>query len=1096
MSDAAKKTVSELKNMCKTIGLSAHGDKATLVARLKSSPNFEQCRKELYVEIVGDDGSETCMVKSISEITELYVLSCYKHNTKPLPVILEHLKGVETNKQLRQGQLSLKSIQLSPSDCEALEEVFKRVQYKSINFSSCDLSESALSALFDMIEYYEATNELDISLNAKGMTHRGWVSCTYMVSRSQELQSLNAQGNPISKSSAENLGHALKTSNLHTLKLEHCGLKGAPLTGLCFKLRCNRILKELWIAYNDLDSKDAETIADLLKLNHYLEFVDISNNNIRDEGIQCVVNALILQSSELERRSVLHRAAAIDDDESLSPINISPAIETADLSINSLGKTRSVDDLLPATKANTINNDRTNTNNEDLDDNAFEPITNNTNEIQCNAPKVENQTVKKLAKTIETQESDLTTLTAASTGIANTLSVTPTGIEENDLDEDTEDTVKSSTIKNSVQAVGQSMLDKLLSMNSDSSSEEGASNLSTDTVAPCYSEDASIISDDIFDGALTATTNTSTNSKAECIVASTPTCVSAIDVIISTSVDKHVTQDQLQMEKENVISEYKNFEEAINSESNSNSNNSNSVTSTTITSLGNHNNNNNNVNNNNDVSDNNSSDNYSIHHNDNSHLNLNPLRHATSDDSTLQSSGIFEVTADESDCLISNAVSDRESDSSHSLLLHHSAKVLDVNKNTKLSEDYDDTHSTDSAFESASECDISRNLPEEFSRLSVSLESTRLDDIVKELAIETATIATESTECLIEAAAVAAAAVPSSSALTPPTPPLTQLYSHVKTPEKEKSAEVSDDCFYTNFVQTPTTKQAIPQIETLNTENNDRVNTTVTVDDFGKAESCFHVDNLETATLIQPKVTIAEDSIIIKHKECANSPRPTPPPPSTSPGGVSLGMRRTESSSAFITQSTRNRSQSSDSLCSDNSLDSSISSDLNFSTSIHINEKLTKNDTLTRQQRQTDTTIDVSNRAPNGLKALAVWNNNLTKESGRYISELMSKTESLELLNIGKNCLSNEFVTLIKDSLTKNTTITTLGLQSAHLSAKGIETLASILTFGGNNTLQRIDIRDNKLEAESLETLAEVLKSNTTVTQIDIDDEPKRLSLI
>lgn len=68
-----------------------------------------------------------CLVKSISEIAELYVMSCRKHKTKPLQTVLDHLKGVELNKQQRQPVLSLKSIKLAASDCEALEEIFKRV---------------------------------------------------------------------------------------------------------------------------------------------------------------------------------------------------------------------------------------------------------------------------------------------------------------------------------------------------------------------------------------------------------------------------------------------------------------------------------------------------------------------------------------------------------------------------------------------------------------------------------------------------------------------------------------------------------------------------------------------------------------------------------------------------------------------------------------------------------------------------------------------------------------------------------------------------------------------------------------------------------
>jgi len=70
---------------------------------------------------------------------------------------------------------------------------------------------------------------------------------------------------------------------------------------------------------------------------------------------------------------------------------------------------------------------------------------------------------------------------------------------ENDGDDDnTEDTVR--TLKSGNQsATGQSMLDKLLSMNSDSSSEEAPSNISTDTLAACCSEDISEMSNDIYD---------------------------------------------------------------------------------------------------------------------------------------------------------------------------------------------------------------------------------------------------------------------------------------------------------------------------------------------------------------------------------------------------------------------------------------------------------------------------------------------------------------------------------------------------------------------------------------------------------------------
>ena len=46
-------------------------------------------------------------------------------------------------------------------------------------------------------------------------------------------------------------------------------------------LKKNTVLKELWIANNDLTSKDALSISSLLKTNFYLQFIDISNNNIQ-----------------------------------------------------------------------------------------------------------------------------------------------------------------------------------------------------------------------------------------------------------------------------------------------------------------------------------------------------------------------------------------------------------------------------------------------------------------------------------------------------------------------------------------------------------------------------------------------------------------------------------------------------------------------------------------------------------------------------------------------------------------------------------------------------------------------------------------------
>lgn len=146
--------------------------------------------------------------------------------------------------------------------------------------SSCGLDDISATAIFDMVEYYEAANELDISEN-KNITNRGWQSCINMLKRSQELHVLSARGTPISEINASNLGKALIGSSLHTLKLEHCGMTGRPVASLCSALKKSTVLKELWLANNDLTSFDAYNIAILLKTNYFIQFLDISNNNIQ-----------------------------------------------------------------------------------------------------------------------------------------------------------------------------------------------------------------------------------------------------------------------------------------------------------------------------------------------------------------------------------------------------------------------------------------------------------------------------------------------------------------------------------------------------------------------------------------------------------------------------------------------------------------------------------------------------------------------------------------------------------------------------------------------------------------------------------------------
>ncbi len=188
----------------------------------------------------------------------------------------------------------------------------------------------------------------------------------------------------------------------------------------------------------------------------------------------------------------------------------------------------------------------------------------------------------------------------------------------------------------------------------------------------------------------------------------------------------------------------------------------------------------------------------------------------------------------------------------------------------------------------------------------------------------------------------------------------------------------------------------------------------------------------------------------------------------------------------FLTeQRSPERSFSSESLCSETSIESNDSK----SSIKLIEQKFNKFDTLERQSMPHQSTIE-SEKLPTGLQVLIMWNNNLTKKCAECFVELLSETEILEILNVGQNVLTDQFLTDIKTSIRKNKSVNSLGLQSSNLTSDGVKTIAEIIQFGGNATLQRIDLRNNEISLVALNALNEAMKCNKTIIRLDLDDTP------
>lgn len=260
---------------------------------------------------------------------------------------------------------------------------------------------------------------------------------------------------------------------------------------------------------------------------------------------------------------------------------------------------------------------------------------------------------------------------------------------------------------------------------------------------------------------------------------------------------------------------------------------------------------------------------------------------------------------------------------------------------------------------------------------------------------------------------------------------------------------------------------------------------------FNSSEDSNKLEDITSTSAPEIKTTTTTMPLKIVEVEIKDKQQPLSRSlDSTASGEFENPFLSTNQTSVFPSE----RSFSSESLNSETSVDSN---DSKSSLKIIQSKFAARNGTLERQQsianREALQAEQFPPAVPCGLQVLVLWNNEITRHSANTFADLIENTSTLEILNVGCNLLCNEFVGSIKSSLKANNSLTNLGLQGAHLSDNGAKVMAEVIEFGGNSTLQRIDMRNNNILATGLDHLNEALKSNKTVTRIDLDDVPRRV---
>ncbi|NXK46080.1 PPR37 phosphatase, partial [Chauna torquata] len=269
---------------------------------------------------------------TVDEIVSAYKQACQKLNCKQIPKLL---KQIQEFKDLapRIDCLDLKGEKLDYKACEALEEIFKRVQFKIVDLEQTNLDEDGASALFDMIEYYESATHLNISFN-KHIGTRGWQAAAHMMRKTNCLQYLDARNTPLLDHSAPFVARALRiSSSLVVLHLENASLSGRPLMLLATALKMNMNLRELYLADNKLNGlQDSAQLGNLLKFNCYIQILDLRNNHILDSGLAYICEGLkeqrkglvtlVLWNNQLTHSGMAYLGMTLPHAQSLETLNL------------------------------------------------------------------------------------------------------------------------------------------------------------------------------------------------------------------------------------------------------------------------------------------------------------------------------------------------------------------------------------------------------------------------------------------------------------------------------------------------------------------------------------------------------------------------------------------------------------------------------------------------------------------------------------------------------------------------------------------------------------------------------------------------------
>uniref|UniRef100_A0A1I7T413 Protein phosphatase 1 regulatory subunit 37 n=1 Tax=Caenorhabditis tropicalis TaxID=1561998 RepID=A0A1I7T413_9PELO len=273
-----------------------------------------------------------------SEILSSYREACQRRQCAPSVGVEKQIGYFHKSPETRQELLSLKGERVSHAQMEALEEIFKRVQFNTIDFEYTFLDDDCAISLGEMIEYYDSCVRLNLSFN-KQIDVRGWTIMFKSIRNAISLQMLNLRYTTLNDRSIPalcKLARAQPSASLTCLHLENTQMSGKNLLVLICALKYNTGLRELYLGDNGLQPTDGSHIYQLITSNVSLQLLDLRNNNIGDPGVRHIcdglrnresiekssLSAMVLWNNNVTGASMDSLAEALTENTKIETLNI------------------------------------------------------------------------------------------------------------------------------------------------------------------------------------------------------------------------------------------------------------------------------------------------------------------------------------------------------------------------------------------------------------------------------------------------------------------------------------------------------------------------------------------------------------------------------------------------------------------------------------------------------------------------------------------------------------------------------------------------------------------------------------------------------